>query len=464
MHFFAPPLPPKRPKGRIRRVLSVMGWGSAATFGLIVALALYLASSQLVSTPQGLYHRTWQMTRALIFDPTQLKNWDAWEHKFDGQIHSDEDAVRFANEMLKSLKDPFTRLADRDQVRREVEQLAGNYTGVGITLGVQMSEKQEPVTKPDGQPLAAADADGYPLIKEVKDGGPAKLAGLKAGDAIKSINGEDTRGKGLMDVVTAMRGNENTQVKLVIRRDGADLPEMTLTRATLNLPAVTYRTIGGDIGYIHLESFSQDDADQEMAQALDALSGTRALILDLRGNPGGLVDQAIKIASLFLDEGRVVTITQRIPFMGHQTTHYELTRTELLHKSSVDGAEASVAGGGRLPNLSGNKPLIILVDGGSASASEMFTGALKDHKRAIVVGERTVGKGIGQSVVPMPNGTRLHVTSLRYYTPNGTWLGDAGITVASGIVPDHVVKANKGLERGSANDNQLEFAVRLLTP
>jgi Periplasmic protease len=200
-----------------------------------------------------------------------------------------------------------------------------------------------------------------------------------------------------------------------------------------------------------------------MKAAIQSLSGSEKLVIDLRGNPGGRVDICIDLVSLFLKEGTVVSIRNRVPYKGYTKTSHVLT-TGAMVEEELDEATGAVTQtmGAREMNVAGDKPVVILVNGHSASASEMFTGALKDNGRAVVVGEQTFGKGIGQMIIPFPNGTMLGVTTLRYFTPNGTWLGD-GSSQHHGITPDHVVKQEtKVLRPGSDTDNQLKFALELL--
>src|SRR5262249_23596 len=198
------------------------------------------------------------------------------------------------------------------------------------------------------------------------------------------------------------------------------------------------------------------------------LKDSKALIIDVRGNPGGFVNNAINIASLFIEQGTVVTIRSRIPgdpkSPQYETETLKLTANALVTETtdSRQPGVTSRSSGERQPNMVGDRPVVILVNGNSASASEMFTGAVKDNGRATVVGTRTFGKGIGQSSLRMPNGTQLHITSLRYFTPNGTWLGDGGNTQSHGIEPDVVVESAKNLEFGEDSDNQLKQAIEIL--
>lgn len=456
--MFAPPLPPDgRRNGRLARVLQTIGLGAAASVLFLAALILFVASHFFV-TPQELYHRTWEATGQHIYDPQALANWKSFEHKYDAQIKTDEDAIKYSNEMLKSLDDPFTTLESPQEVTANNRAMAGKFGGIGIVLGIKTNADGDPVMN-NGVPQTDADGDGYPLIKEVKDG-PAKSAGIKEGDAIVSIDGKSAKDKQLPEIIPLIQGDAGQPLELVVRRSGQNIT-VPLVRAVIDVPAVTTKQFG-DVGYIRLESFMQGDAGEEMANALKQLSSAKSLIIDLRSNPGGQVNVCIELVAMFIDDGQIVSMKQRIPGGGHLTVTFE-KRAGQLHATAVNSDTGSTMKevGPAPKNLSGGKPIVILVNGHSASASEMFTGALKDLGRATVVGEKTFGKGIGQSLIPMPNGTRLHVTSLRYFTPKGTWLGDAHKD-RRGIEPDVKVESPKRFKALTESDVQFQTALEIL--
>ncbi len=463
--LFAPRLDSRR--GRLYRVLTGLGLGTTAGFLTLVALVLFL-TTQFVTTPEGLYHRTWQKTAEHIFDPTAMGNWASWEHKFDGQIHSDEDAIKHGNEALKSLHDRYTYLMSPKDVAAEKERGAGNFTGVGMVFDIKVGADGKPVENGKGSPLPATDADGYPVINKVMKGAPAESSGLHAGDAITSVDGHSTKDCSLDELVKMVRGEAGTSVTFGIRSHGQD-KTLTVTRQTVAVPDVITKMLPGDIGYLRLENFEQLGATRQVMEGLKSLKDARAIIFDLRGNPGGYVTNAIGISSLFIEQGTVVVIKSRIPgdpaSPQYETGTIRVTADRLIQESSstVRPGRRQTDASERTPYMINHRPVVILVDGNSASAAEMTTGAIKDNGAATVIGARTFGKGIGQSSVPMPNGTQLHVTSLRYYTPNGTWLGDGGNSVQQGIVPDIAVEPLKKIfEYGSNDDNQLGAAVEFL--
>lgn len=458
MSFLAPAHDVRR--GLVKRTLQFMGLGAVSVALFIVAFGAWLATEFYAATPQKLYHRVWQAAPAFIYDPGTMQNWDQWKNKFDKDIKTDDDAVKYANDMLKSLNDPFTHMHTREEVAQMEQESTGSFAGIGIGLGYQAGADDKPVLDASGEPLAKPNVNGYPVIDKIFDGGPAAQAGIAVGDAIKSANGVDLKNKSLKDVVAQLKGAPGTSVSLIIQTNGVDR-SVTVTRGLIKTPAVITKTYG-DVGYIQLTSFEQNDTVAQMRDALDKLKSSKSLVVDLRGNPGGRVDICIALASLFLDQGDVVSIRNRVPFGSYSKTTYRLTATGMtVEELDESTGNVTTKNGKRQPNMAAGKSVVILVNGHSASASEMFTGALQDNHRATVVGEKTFGKGIGQMMLPMPNGTVLRVTTLRYFTPNGTWLGD-GSSAHHGIEPNNVVAPGKGFKPATETDNQLEFALKLL--
>jgi carboxyl-terminal processing protease len=289
------------------------------------------------------------------------------------------------NGMLTGL-DPHSNYMNAKSFRDMQVQTRGEFGGLGIE-----------VTQDNG------------FIKVISpiDDTPASRAGVKAGDLILALDGQSVQGLALNDAVDKMRGAPNSKIKLTIKRAGIDTPlDLDLTREVIKIQVVKSHLEGNDIGYIRVTSFNEQTdsglrkalADLK-AQAGDHLHG---LILDLRNNPGGLLDQAVAVGDDFISEGEIVSTRARHP--------------EDSQRWNAKGDE-----------LTGNLPLVVLINGGSASASEIVAGALQDHRRAILVGTRSFGKGSVQTVIPLPGNGAMRLTTARYYTPSGRSIQGLGI-------------------------------------
>lgn len=467
-----PPLaPPARRAGTVARLISGILLGGLNVFLLVFALGLYVLPALAPVDSVELYHRTWQKARDHAYDTSKLKDWDKWEHKYDSLIKTDEDAVKYANEMLESTGDHYAQLLPPLAVKAERERSAGAFAGIGVHIEPKLDSTGAAIMAPveeDG-PLMNSDEKGRPLIKEVMPNGPAMQAGMKDGDAIVSIDGQTFNDATMKAVMEKMRGKAGETVEIVVAR-GKKQVTLKIVRGIVKTEVVSSSMLTADngtkVGYIRLEHFVERDAADEMAAAITKLDSADRLIIDLRYNPGGDVEVCINLASLFIKDGTIVSMRERTPGSGHNVNTFSVDANNLTVEIKDEATGAVIKQTAkRRPALAGDKKIVILVNGRSASASEMFTGALKDNGRATVVGETTFGKGIGQSVLPMPNGTSLHITSLRYFTPSGKWLGDGGNSAEKhGIEPDHKVKLEQkpGLKLGSPSDNQLSFALQLI--
>lgn len=447
------------------RAAKIAGVGLTAMLVLVGAGAFYLYDSYFYATPVELYHRTWDMTQRMIYDPATLNDWKKWEHRFDNEIVTNDDAVKKANEMIASINDRYTMLLGAEQAKAELQQMEGKFIGIGIVFEFQTNSDGELMLK-DGKPVGATDSGGHPVIDQVMENSPAAQAGMTAGDALKSVNGTEVAGMPLSDVIKLLRGAENEHVKVVVLRDGKDM-SLDIVRKAVAQTSVETKMLANGIGYLRLKTFDQYNNLDEVKAGLKKLDSANSIIFDLRGNPGGLVPNAISISSLFVEKGTLVVIKNRI--MGnpehpvYRTTTYRVEGDKLIAETK-DGDKVTVEESARAPYMLRGRRVVILTDGGTASASEMTTGAIRDNNAAVVLGQRSLGKGIGQTIIPMANGTMLHVTSLRYFTPSGKWIGDGGNTIKDGgIEPDVSVKAaKKHFKPGSADDNQLESAVDYL--
>lgn len=288
--------------------------------------------------------------------------------------------------MLLSL-DPHSSYLTAEDFEELQEETRGNFSGVGIEITIQK---------------------GLLTIISPIEGTPADKAGLQANDLIVKINGEATKNMPSMDAIKLLRGPQDSEVTLSIYREGWEqLKDFSIIRDIIPLQSVHGLFLEPGLAYIRITNF-QSKTTEELKEALETLNKEteiKGLILDLRNNPGGLLDQAISVSDVFLEEGLVVYTKGRIP---------EQNMTFQAHAN----------------NGKNNFPLIILVNEGSASASEIVAGALQDHQRGVVVGTTTFGKGSVQTILPLPGGSGLKLTTARYYTPNGRSIQ------ATGIVPD----------------------------
>jgi carboxyl-terminal processing protease len=466
--LLAPPLKPAGKKQAwLWRFATACGLLSAALALVVINLILVLTHYYLVIpevTPQELYHRAWQMTRDNIYDTSLLADWDKWEHKYDSQIHTEEDAVKFINIMIASLHEPVTGFMDARSVQQAVMHAGDHLEGVGLSFDTQIEAAGNPVTDAHGRALPVLSQDRLPMIKQPLRGSPAYKAGIKTGDVIVSVDGKPATGWTLDELTQALHGKVGTAVKLDVRRNGK-VSTITLKRDVVNIPIVSIKRLPGKIGYIRLETFDRWDTAQQLRDALEELADCEAYVIDLRDNTGGFIHSACDAASMFLDKGLITTIEMRIPegaYVKYSVAVEPNASVFGLDNGPFAGIRAKLPR--RIPNLTGSKPVVILVSDWTASASELFTGALKDNGRVTVVGVKTFGKGIGQMFVPVGNGCRLRLTNQKLWSPNGDFRGDCGKTVSNGVEPDVVVKPAPGLIFGDEDsDNQLAVAVEILS-
>jgi carboxyl-terminal processing protease len=298
------------------------------------------------------------------------------------------------NGMVQTL-DPHSSYLTPDMLKQVEVETKGVFGGLGIEIGMK---------------------DGFLTVIAPIEDTPAARAGIQAGDKIIRIENESTKNMNVMDAVKRLRGEPGSKVTITIVRESLTEPKVyTLTRDIIKVKSVKSKSMGDGIGYIRLAQF-QLDSHQEVERALQGFlkekGGVRGLILDLRNNPGGLLDQAVRIADEFVESGLIVYTDGRVEA---QKTKYA------AHK------EGTFTG----------FPIVVLVNAGSASASEIVAGALQDHGRAIVIGQRTFGKASVQTILPLEDGSALRLTTARYYTPNGRSIQ------AKGIEPDIVVEDGK---------------------
>lgn len=486
--FLAPPLAPEtKRRGLIVRALSRGGLLTTLVLLLTVNFVLMFAHYFLVIPtvpPKELYHRAWKMARDNLYDQSRLADWDKWEHKYDDKIETEEDAIKYINEMIGSLHEVVTGFLDARSVQSASQHADEHLIGVGIVFDLSTDARGLMVTNQLGKALPAASPDGFPLVKQVLRGSPAANSGLKPGDAITAINGKTAAGLAIEELTGLLHGQSGTTVELELRRAGATTKQ-TLTRAEVSIPIVTTKRLPGNVGYIRLETFGRWDTADQMQSALEELADCDAYVIDVRDNTGGFIHSATIAASLFLDDGTITTTESRIPERGFlkysvgvrgDSYRFEL-QSSLLSGWGVTVPRRFGRTLAELPgdvltgrfstprtphNLTGKKPVVLLVSDWTASAAELFTAALRDNDRCTVVGVKTFGKAIGQVHVPVGNGTRLRITNQKLWRPNGDWIGDCGMTVSNGVVPDVVVQPTANSNFGDDNDKQLKVAVEIL--
>ncbi len=341
----------------------------------------------LENSPKAVVDEVWQIVNREYVDGTFNQN--DWllvrKDLLTRNYSSSEQAYSAIREALEKLQDPYTRFLDPKHYEALTNQTAGELSGIGIRM--ELNEKNKSIT-----------------VVEPIENSPASKAGIKTGDGIVAIDGKITQGMSLEQASKLIRGEVGTPIILKLKREGKGIFEVTLTRAQIELPTVRY-TLKQEgklqVGYIRLNEFSSHAAAQ-MRQAINTLSQQKAdaFVLDLRGNPGGLLYASVEIAQMWLENGAIVRTVDR----QGSNEEFKANRSAMT-----------------------KLPLAVLVDGNSASASEILTGALKDNHRATVVGSQTFGKALVQSVHSLSDGSGLAVTVAHYYTPNGTDISHKGV-------------------------------------
>jgi carboxyl-terminal processing protease len=318
------------------------------------------------------------------------------------------------NGVLQSL-DPYSSYMSPELFKEMQTDTRGKFGGLGIEIGME---------------------SGVVKVISPIDDTPASKAGIKAGDYIVKIGREQVQGKSLMEAVKLMRGPVNTSVDLTIRRKNVKKPlEFSITRKVIEVQSVNSEIISKkkNLGYIRLKSFNEN-SDKQILISIKKFEKNKKIkgyVLDLRNNPGGLLTQAINITDFFLNDGEIVSTKGR-----------NVSETRKFFARKGDETKG--------------KPIIVLINNGSASASEIFAGALKDHKRAIILGENSYGKGSVQSIIPLKNGGGMRLTISKYYLPSGKSISEVGVT------PDiFVEEAGDDFKINSLSDNQLNYAIKL---
>lgn len=358
---------------------------------------------------QRLFDNTWKIIRDNYYDADlNTQAWGRWKDHYHGKIKTDEDAKVAIDTMLASLNDPYSRYMNKAEYLDQNNSLNSKITGIGVNISSNA---------------------GKIHIVNVMEGTPAQFANLLPEDIILSIDGKEVNGLALSEVADLVRGPENSFVNITILRNKDKLTKRVM-RKEIKIKTVKSAVVDKNIGYIQITSFVGSTTPNEFLEALEKTKDTEGLILDLRGNTGGLLPNAVFIANLFIPHGNIVSI------VGRNGYKYDINAQDT--------------------ELSIDKPTIVLVDGGSASASEILSGALKDYNKAKLLGTKTYGKGMVQKIIPMPNETGLNLTIAKYLTPKGTDINKKGIN------PDIKVEFSiKDVKNN--NDAQLQTAKNILS-
>ena len=314
--------------------------------------------------------------------------------------------------VLQSL-DPYSSYMSPEMLSNMQTETSGKFGGLGIEVGMEA---------------------GVVKVISPIDNTPASKAGLKAGDYIVKINDEQVQGKSLSEAVDLMRGEVGSDIEITVRRKGVKKALIfNITREIIKIQSVKSEILENSVGYLRLNAFNENSSDQikNQLKVIKKNKNIKSYILDLRNNPGGLLSQAIKISDFFLNEGEIVSTKSR--------NKSENKKFFARKGDIIDG-----------------KTLIVLINYGSASASEIVAGALKDHKRAIVLGEQSYGKGSVQSIIPLKNKGAIRLTISKYYLPSGKSISEVGVT------PDILVEEiDEDFSIKSEKDNQLNYAIKL---
>lgn len=382
----------------------------------IFMLAVMLSSaSAFAATPSELYDDVWKLVNKKYYDPTNnSQDWNKWRYRYDHKLKTKEDAYVAIETMLSSLNDPYTRFLDPKEFSEETQSIKGSLKGIGTQIGLR---------------------DGELVIIAPLEDSPAEKAGLLADDKILEINGESTKGINIDAAADKIRGEKGTTVTLLIQRKGVPNKTYSVVRDEIEVKSVSCKPpfdttqIPNDIQYIRLSSFISKNAASEIENILNTSNdAVKGYIIDLRSNPGGLLTNAIYISDMLLKGGVIVSTVDRDHYKSTTRARYQQVTT---------------------------KPIVVLINKGSASASEILSGALKDNHRATIVGEQSFGKGLVQEINRLPDEAGMNITIQRYLTPSGTDIHKKGIT------PDVVVELTK--ENAEAKDDvQLKKAIEIL--
>lgn len=356
---------------------------------------------------EKLFEKNWQVIKNEYYDSSfNHQHWSKWKNRYQGKIKNEDDAKVAIDTMIASLDDPYSRYMTKDEFAEQNVSITSKISGIGVNI--------------------TNDA-GKIRIMNVIEETPAQFADLRRNDIILTINGKNVSGLSLTEVSNLVKGPVNTFVDMEILRNKQKINKKIIRKEIIIKTVKS--TNDKNIGYIQITSFISNSTPNEFLEALENTQKSKGLIVDLRGNTGGLLTNAIFIANLFIQKGRLVSI------VGRNGYKYDIMAQDV--------------------NVDISKPVIILVNGASASASEILSGAMKDYHKAKILGTQTYGKGMVQKIIPMPDETGLNLTIAKYLTPKGTDINKKGIR------PDVEVKFTKK-DIQNKKDVQLEKAKQIM--
>lgn len=375
--------------------------------GFVVGDKGYLNQSQNLTTASNV--NTQQgLPKDLDYEDVE-QVYDIVRKNYDGELSEEQFLTELKSAIARATGDPYTEFFTQPEAVEFNQELDGTFTGIGAELG-----------KKDGNLIVVSPLSGY----------PAEAAGLRPQDVIARIDGEDSIDISVFEAVSKIRGPEGTDVTLTLVRNNTEVVEVTITRQLIDAPSVT-RELNGNVGIIRISQFSGDTSGlvEQFSKELLA-DGATSIVLDMRGNPGGFLDQAVKVAGVWLDDGLTVVEVRK--------------GDKVLESYDSNGSS-------RLKGV----PTVVLINEGSASASEIVAGALQDYEAAQVVGKQSFGKGSVQNISELSGGELLKITTSRWYTPNGNNIDKEGIS------PNIEVERTEE-DFNSGADPQLDKAIELL--
>lgn len=401
---------------KVYKVIMLVALTAIVTF-LLTAIFMYKKFDNVYSTVGG--NSALSSNVSTTSEKSLLKVLQEFKTILQNQYIGDIDEEKMAEGAIKGyiegLGDPYTEYLTVEEMQELTEETDGKYVGIGVYVANNSS-------------------DNTILVVGVMNGSPALEAGMQAGDIITKIDGTEYKGEELSKATSVLKGEEGTEVKVIVLRDGKEI-ELTITRKTISIEHVASEMLDNQIGYIQIDAFD-DGVAEAFEEKYNQLKeqGIKGLIVDLRSNGGGVVDEATDIASMFTEKGKTVLITK------------SKTEKEEDTKSNRDPIVKDI-------------PVVVLVNEGTASASEILAGALKDNYGAEIVGKKTYGKGVIQTVYRLTDGSGLKITTDEYFTPNHTSINKVGIE--PDVEVDLTKDSNGKYETSKDNDAQLLKAIEM---